>query len=67
MSRRAIFWWVVAALFSALNLFFTVYAALRGEAIHAAIHAALVVLVAIIVRRVAVRRQASYGTAARSG
>ena len=61
MSGRARFWWAVAALSTIINLPGTVYAAMLGEALHSAAHAAALVVTALLVRRYATpRRVASY-------
>jgi hypothetical protein len=61
MTRRAKIWRVVAVLFVVVNLAGGVYAALRGEVLHAGIHAALMLLGQYAVWRLTPRRVASYG------
>lgn len=60
MSGRAKFWWVVAVIFTFVNLFGAVYAAIMREMIHMCIHLAMLVLVAVIVWARAPKRVATY-------
>jgi hypothetical protein len=60
MTRRAKIWWVVALLFSVVNLAGAVSAVLQAEPIHAGIHAGLMVLGVYLVWRLAPRRVAEY-------
>lgn len=60
MTRRSGIWLVVAVLFVVANLAGAVFAAARGELLHACIHAVLMLLGAYFVGRLAVRRIDSY-------
>ena len=60
MTRRAKIWRVVAVLFVIANLAGGLYAALHGEMLHTAIHAALVLLGELVVWRLSPRRVAEY-------
>ena len=59
MTRRSMFWWVVAVLFSLVNLVGAGVAAAGGELRHAALHVALLLPGVYLVRRFAPRRNAS--------
>jgi hypothetical protein len=60
MSLRAKLWLVLAFLFTCVNLFGVWYAALHHEVMHAAVHAVLLVLTPVLVRRFIPRRVPSY-------
>ena len=60
MTRRSKIWLAVAVLFLLVNLAGGAYAILQGELLHAALHAALLVLVAYLLGRLAARRVESY-------
>ncbi len=61
MLRSAKFWWVVAVLFTLINLGGGVFAAaFQGEPMHAGVHAGLTVLGLYLVWRLAPRRVATY-------
>ena len=51
MTRQRKIWWWAAALFTLVNLGGAVYAAMRGEVIHADVHGALFFLGLYLVRR----------------
>ena len=58
MTRRSTVWLVAAVIFTLVNLGGGVYAAVRGEVLHAGIHAGLLLLGALIAWRLAPRRGA---------
>jgi len=60
MTRRSKVWLVVAVLFTVVNAAGGVMAVLRGELLHAGMHAGLVLLGEYFVWRLAPRRIASY-------
>ena len=49
MTRRSTIWRVLVVLFIIANLFGAGYAAIRGEAMHCAIHAGLLLLTALVI------------------
>ena len=59
-TPRTRVWWVVAVLFTLLNLAGAVWAFMMGEAIHCGIHAGLTVLGAYMAWRLTPRRVDSY-------
>lgn len=60
MTRSARIGWVVAVLFSVVNLGGAAFAAVQAEPIHAGVHAGLLVLGVYLVWRLAPRRAAGY-------
>ena len=60
MSRRSRIWLVVAVLFSLLNLAGATYAAMQHELLHACTHGVLMLVGALVVRRIVVQRLAAY-------
>lgn len=59
MALRSKVWWVVAVLFSVVNLAGAVYAAWQEEKLHTDIHVGLLLVGAYFVWRLAPRRVAS--------
>lgn len=57
MTRRARILWIVAILFTLVNLAGEIYAAMRWEWIHASIHGVLFVVGLFFVWRLAPRRE----------
>ena len=57
MTRRTKIWWVVAVLFTLINLAGAGYAAAVGEGPHAAVHVALLVVAAYWMWRLARRAE----------
>lgn len=60
MTRSAKVWWVVAMIFTLVNLAGEVYAAMRWEVLHACIHAVLMLVGVYFVWRLAPGRVESY-------
>ena len=60
MTRSAKVWWVVAMLFTLVNLAGEVYAAMQWEVLHACIHAVLMLVGVYFVWRLAPGRAESY-------
>ena len=60
MSRRARIWFIVAAIFTVVNLWGMVMAAAAGEVIHTCIHIVLTLLGAVAAWRLLPRRVSTY-------
>src|SRR5215207_7625521 len=60
MTRRAKIWWVVAVLFTILNVVGAGYAAVQGGLLHAGVHGGLAYLGAYLIWRLSPRRVANY-------
>lgn len=60
MTRRSRIWFVVAVLFSLVNMGGAVFAALKGEPVHTGIHAGLLLIGGYLVWRLAPKRVAEY-------
>ena len=58
--RRTRIWWLVAVLFTLVNMGGAVVAALNGEVLHADVHGALTFVGAYFVWRLSSRRVADY-------
>lgn len=60
MTRRSKVWWVVAVVFSLVNLAGAIFAALQGEPVHTGIHGGLLLIGGYLVWRLAPKRVAEY-------
>ena len=60
MSLRAKLWLLLAFVFTCVNVFGVWYAAVHRELMHTAVHAGLLVLTAMLVRRFLPRRVTNY-------